>query len=460
LRALAHTDGPEAVAAHIEYVFGHVPAEHHHEMIREILSALYERKNIVILEPRGAAKTTIGNTGLLSWLIAKYPNLRVGLISNTSTQSFDFSRAIRRTFEGNVRFRELWGDLVSPVKWTNMEWIREGSGLDGTKDVTMFAVGVDGATISKRFDLIFCDDILDEENTKTPEQRETVSNWFFKTLMPCLETDGVIVVVGTRWAADDLYEVLMRPREDGGNGWRSLVRSALLTDEEGNEYSYWPGHWPVSRLQELREELGSALFACAYQNDVSGLLAGNVFRREWFDYFTTLPQGHSYTTKIGVDLASSEKERADYTARVTTTQDMCDHACGQRGDFFIRSVYRDKRETGHAEFIADGWMAYPGVGLVIVENQQFQSTLVQEVMEDYPFIPVIGKPADRDKTTRARAVAAKYEAHKIHHHASLMKSAFEIELLSFPKGHDDMVDALGYSMDLGGDTFVFGSVRR
>ena len=64
------------------------------------------------------------------------------------------------------------------------------------------------------------------------------------------------------------------------------------------------------------------------------------------------------------------------------------------------------------------------------------------------------------EVTRARAVAAKYEAHKVWHHASLKGSDFEGELLTFPRGHDDMVDALGFSMDMGGDTFVFTSVRR
>jgi predicted phage terminase large subunit-like protein len=157
---------------------------------------------------------------------------------------------------------------------------------------------------------------------------------------------------------------------------------------------------------------------------------------------------------MGVDLASSVRERADYTARVTTAEDL------DTGDFWVLSAYRDKRESHHAEFVHDGWLAYPNIGLVIVESQQFQSTLIQEVMETYPKIPIEGKKADVDKTTRARAVAAKYEAHKVHHHSSLRGTAYEVELLSFPKGHDDFVDALGYSMDLGGNEFFFGSLRR
>jgi predicted phage terminase large subunit-like protein len=82
------------------------------------------------------------------------------------------------------------------------------------------------------------------------------------------------------------------------------------------------------------------------------------------------------------------------------------------------------------------------------------------VLQDYPGIPIEGRKNDVDKVTRARAVAAKYEGHKVYHHASLKNSDFERELMSFPKGHDDFVDALGYSMDLTQGGFFFGSMRR
>lgn len=436
-----------------EAVFKYQPARHHAEMLEFLLDCIYRRENAVDLEPRGAAKTTWGNTDLLTWIIAEMPDIRIGLISNTAKQANDFSRAIRWTLESNTEFRDIYGDLVSTTKWTDVEWLRKGSKWHGSKDVTLYSAGAGGAIISKRFDIILCDDILDEENTATPEAREKVKNWFLKTLLPCLVPDGVVVCLGTRWAEDDLYEELTRKIENGGSGWRSRVRGAVKVDENEERTSYWPEHWPLWALDAKKVELGSALFACAYENDITGLMEGNVFQRRWFRYFDQLPSDRSYTIKMGVDLASSEKQRADFTARAVVAED-------QQGNFYVLSVYRDKRETGHAAFINDGFMAYPGVGLVLCESQAFQSTLIQEVMRDYPRIPIEGKKQDIDKVTRARGVAAKYEARRIFHHESLRDSDFERELLSFPKGHDDMIDAEGLAMDMGGDGFFFGSVRR
>lgn len=422
-------------------------------MVEFVLECIDKRENGVILEPRGHAKSTWANTVLLSWLIARNPNIRVGLMSNTAKQAYDFSRAIRFTLERNDTFKDIFGDLMSgSPKLTDPAWLRADSKHVETKDVTLFAQGVGGAILSKRFDIILCDDILDEENTINIEQQEKVDTWFTKTLRPCLVPGGVIIVIGTRWAEGDLYEKLMAPPEEGGKGWRSLVKGAIY-DDGGTERALWPEVWTLEALQRERVEMGSAMFACAYLNDISGLMTGNVFRGP-FQYFTQLPADHSFTWRMGVDLASSEKERADYTARVVTAEDR------DTGDFYVFSVVRDKRETGHASFINDGYMAYPDINLVVCETNQFQSTLVQEVMRDYPRIPIEGKKADVDKVTRARAVSAKYEAHRVFHHASMAGSEFERELLSFPKGHDDMVDALGLSMDLGGGGVFFGSLRR
>lgn len=448
VKSLATTD----TFAFGEYVFSYEAYEHHVGMVEAIDAAIAERAHTVILEPRGAAKTTWGNTIYLAKYIADHPDVRIGLISNTAKQANDFSRAIRWTFESNPNFRDLYGHLVSTSKWTDVEWLRAGSRWHGSKDVTLYAAGAGGAIISKRFDIILCDDILDEENCANIEQREKIETWFFKTLLPCLVPDGVVVLLGTRWAEDDLYERLTTAVDAGGKGWRLTTTKAITEEPDGTMVSYWPEHWPVEKLLEKQVQLGTALFSCAYQNDISGLMSGNVFRRP-FDYFDTLDPEQSYTIRMGVDLASSEKERADYTARVTTAED-------DNGNFYVLSVVRDRRESHHAEFVYDGWLAHPDMSLVICESQQFQSTLIQQVMNDYPRIPIEGKKSDTDKVTRARAVSAKYEAHRIKHHVSLRESDFERELLSFPKGHDDMVDALGFSLDLGGGGLIFGSVRR
>ncbi len=413
------------------------------------------KKNGVALEPRGSSKTTSFTIGKLAHLIANEPDIRIGLFSNTATQAEAFSRAIRTTLSENDKHAEIFGETLKSSKWTDGEWVHPKSRhRKGSKDVTVYAQGTGGPIISKRFDVIVMDDILDQENTTSALQMEQTDTWFWKTVKPTLVPGGIIFVLGTRWAEGDLYQVLTDPVAKGGKGWPLLLRSALLTNEDGEEYSYWPERWSLEDLVKEREDMGSAFFAVAYQNDIAGLMRGNVFHRLSDSYyFYALPDDRDFIFKMGIDLASSEKERADYTARVITAID-------GEGEFWVMAAYRDKREDHHAEFVNDGYQAFPQIALVICENNQFQSTLIQQVMRDYPGIPIEGRKSDVDKVTRARAVAAKYEAHKVHHHISLKGSELEREQLSFPKGHDDLIDSLGFSMDLQGGGFFFGSLRR
>lgn len=450
-------------------------------MVSAILGAVSkagtdDAENVVIEEPRGSAKTTWGDTITIGWLIAQFPHLRIGLMSKTSDHAKDFSRAIRWTVESNDRFREIFPDVrPSAAKWTDGQWLVDGSPWLGSNFANLFAQGAGGQIASKRFDVILCDDILDEENSKTPEQRAAVEEWFWKTLYPCLAPNGVVIVLGTRWAEDDIYQHLTDPEEKGGKGWKLLRRQAFYKVEDFDdpaadipEYLKIPAYvtehgdglrvplwnyWGLTKLDQTKKDMGSAFFSCAYLNDISGLMEGNVFLGRNIRYYAQLDPGVDYIYRMGVDLASSEKQTADFTARVVTAED-------PDGNFYVVSVFRKRMETGHSGFINEGYTAFQNISIVIIETNQFQSTLVQEVMRDYPRIPVEGKKSDVDKVTRARAVAAKYEAHKVFHHISLKDTEFEVELLTFPKGHDDMVDALGFSMDLGSDTFIFSSVRR
>ncbi len=428
------------------------PAPHHVEMMEWILERLANRENGVALLPRGHAKTTWFNSIMLSWLVSKHPNLRVGLISNTAKQSNAFSRAVRFTLEANEYQHDVFGNLTGKHKWNDVEWIRKDSALLGTKDVSMYSAGAGGAIISKRFDLILCDDILDEENSINPEQREKVENWFWKTLKPCLVPGGSIIVIGTRWAEGDLYQSLIEDKK-----WPSIVKGAIYYDEADKEHkkpkALWPEMWPLDKLEAERRDMGSAMFACSYLNDISGLMAGNIFRREWFNYFDELPNNPAgYTWTMGVDLASSEKQRADYTARVVVAKD-------DDGNSYVFSVNRAKIETGHREFVMDGAIANPLISKIIVENNQFQGAFVKDLIAS-TMLPIVGKKAEVDKVTRARSVAARYESGKVFHHKSLAGSDFEIELLQFPKGHDDMIDALGYAMETGVGGAYFGSFRQ
>lgn len=435
LRGLARTD----FDAYFEYVFGHKLAPHMRQMVEFVEERLARGENGVILAPRGSTKTTTLNTGWLSFIIALRKDIRVGLFSQKDKKAEAMSEAIRWTISESEAFKEVFGDLRGTSAWRTSEWRRKGSRYAKSKDMTMVTGGVSSSSaVSKRFDLIFCDDILDADNTYNIDRREKTEDWFWKTLKPAQAAEGAsMIVVGTRWVEGDLYERLTET-----NHWPTLIIPAITQDAEGNDVSYWPEVWPLERLYKERDDIGWDNFACAYLNDISGNREGIIFKRDWFDYFDELPRDRKYSYSMGVDLASSERERADYTARVIVAED-------DRNEHWVLGVVRAKMESGHKQFVIDGAAAYPGISKITIETNQHQSTLVQDLLNETK-LPVVGRRTDTDKRTRARAVSARYESRRIHHHRSLRGGPFEAELTDFPKGHDDQIDALGLAMDIRG----------
>ena len=443
LRQLARTD----YYAYQEYVFGYKPAAHIRQMVEFAEERLASRENGVILAPRGSTKTTSLTTGWISHKIALNKDIRVGLFSQKDKKAEAMSNAIRWTLSESEAFKEVFGNLRGSSKWSDAEWLRKDSRWVTSKDRTMVTGGVNNSSaVSKRFDLIWCDDVLDAENTYNIDRREKTEDWFWKTMKPAQAAEGAsIIVVGTRWTEGDLYERLIET-----NKWPSLIIPAITADDEGNDVSYWPEVWPLERLYSEREDVGWDNFACSYLNDISGSREGLIFRREWFDYFDELPRDRRYILTMGVDLASSERERADYTARVIVAED-------ENHEVWVLGTYRVKTESGHRQFVKDGAAAFPGISKIIIETNQHQSTLVQDLLKETT-LPVVGRQTDTDKRTRARAVAARYESHRVHHHRSLKGAELEAEMLGFPKGHDDLIDALGLAMDMRGVSGSFAAV--
>lgn len=426
-----------------EYVFGYEPADHHRDMVTFALDIIDNGKSGVILAPRGSAKTTWLNTILLSWIVACRPNIRIGLFSQKDKKAEAMSAAIKFTISENENFKAIFGDLRSPAKWTDSEWFRKESPWTSSKDRTMVAGGANSSSaVSKRFDLLLMDDILDENNTYTIDQREKIETWFWKSLKPTLVPGGSIIVIGTRWCEGDLYEKLIE-----SNKWPSFIIPALERNEEtGEEKSYWPAVWPLDRLYKEREDVGWDNFACSYLNDISGLREGTIFKREWWEntYFDVLPHDRTYVFTIGVDLASSVRERADWTAGALVAHD-------NRGEHWVIHTERIKTDAGHHAFVVglNDWaraQGYP-VSKIIIENNQHQATTVQLLLRDTN-LPIVGRKAEVDKRTRARAAAARYESHRVHHHSSLKGRELETEMTNFDRGHDDLIDALGLGMDL------------
>jgi predicted phage terminase large subunit-like protein len=463
LRKRAATDD----AAFAEYMSNLVFPVH----LREISRFANLHTRCLALAPRGHAKTTLGLHRAARRIGTMRGNWRLGILTAVDDDAVGRSRAIRLLVE-NPRFAEVFGWAqagVEGARWRDDSWTVRG--VDLGKDATCTAMSLGSVRAGPRLDELFADDPVGQQENATAAGRAKALETYQGVVDPMVVPDGIRLFMGTRWHEDDLYASLMRI------GWPYLVRRAIEDDA-----ALWSERFSLAELAERRALMGTPLFNLQFQNDPEGM-GGNIFRREHFRYVDQVPAG---ARRAGMDLNASSSERADFTAVVEWVED-ADH------NLYFVGAWRKQLDGGHRPWLtgrtdslesgvspAYGESAGPrllwplgllppgfagaigdetrprSLSRLLIETGAFQGTFVTELLRStrLPAVPV--RP-DRDKVTRARTLAARYEAGKVFHLRSAPGLAdYEDELVSFPNGqHDDQVDAAVYGADLGAPVALY-----
>jgi len=150
-----------------------------------------------------------------------------------------------------------------------------------------------------------------------------------------------------------------------------------------------------------------------------------------------MPPGLPIT--LGVDLAISTKDGANYTAIVAIARDP------QTGIVYIREAERHRVGFADALDRITAAAARHNPVMIAIEQTQYQAAVVQELARTTA-LPVRGVRPDRDKITRFAPLLTRYEQRMVRHDPSGVPAWFRDEVASFPAGaYDDGVDAAAYA---------------
>jgi predicted phage terminase large subunit-like protein len=458
-------------AAFAEYVSDLVFPEH----LRAASRFADAHERALILAPRGHAKTTLFTHRAARLIGVTRGNWRLGILTAVDADAEGRSREIRDLVE-HPRFAEVfpWARAgVEGRRWSDGAWTVRGVSLG--KDHTCTAMSLGSVRAGPRLDALIADDPVGQQENLTAAGQRKALDTYRMVVDPMLVPGGTRIFLGTRFHEDDIYASLIRA------GWPYLMRKAIQDDGT----ALWPDYWTLALLEAQRVELGSAVFDLQYQNDPSGM-DGNIIRRDWFRYVDHVPAG---ARSVGMDLAASSKERSDYTAAVEWVTD-------SDGNLYLVGAWRERLDEGHRSWVTglddagapvttgpatagprllwpteslpagfagltDRYPAARNLVAVNVEATQYQSTFVHELL-GRTGLPARKVYPDKDKVTRARTLAARYEAGKVFHLRDAPgREAFEAEAVAFPNGrNDDLVDAAVYGADLNGtNDFYFTSAH-
>lgn len=174
----------------------------------------FSGKNMLVLGPRGSAKSTACTITYPAWMIGRNRILRFMLAcASMEKQGQAFGRQLDSIWTRNERYIKIFGELKppQPVKWDATEKIvlrKEPPG--GMKDPTLSVVGLGTAVPSRRADQIIVDDIVTQDNAYSEVMRKNVIQFVTQTLSPILVPGGRTIIVGSSWHTTDLYQVMAR----------------------------------------------------------------------------------------------------------------------------------------------------------------------------------------------------------------------------------------------------------
>jgi phage terminase large subunit-like protein len=322
--------------------------------------------------PRDHGKTEIFVHDLPLRKICEDPNIRVLIVQKTATEARKVVSVIKTELEENARLRSdyaaHWQKTAGVSDIVNKAgMVDDKTGAWGTqrlyvkrarrsKDPTVEAVGVGGAITGGHFDVIICDDVLDDENTKTEDRCHNIINWFFGTIMQLREPHTKIIVVGTlKTMLENLYSVIQE-----NPMWNMVIYPAILSHnlddiqytpiteiKDGREQIVdvvvhtpdvqvmWPAKWPIEAL--ILDMLGSPrrIWRREKMNDLAAM-AEQIFKRGYFRYYDPGDPPHFRRVLQSWDTAFKETAGAAYSVMSEWGQ--------ATAGAFLRDVFRQKLE--------------------------------------------------------------------------------------------------------------------
>jgi predicted phage terminase large subunit-like protein len=392
------------------------------------------KRTKLILMPRGSFKSTIISVGYTIQSLIRDPNKTVLVSSETQSNAGNWISEIRSHFEGNERFKRLYGD------WSNKGNIWKANALvikprnKPKKEASITAGSLEkGTQVGQHYDLIILDDVVSMNNINSDEAiQKTIDH--YKLLLSILNPGGEIVVVGTRWGFHELYAWLQDPEGPEFDQVGTFHRAA--EDDDGK--LLMPEVLNREFLEQQRKTQGSYIYSCQYLNkpEQSSL---NVFRKDQVQFYEKSPKGLIYF--LTVDPAVSMVANSDYTGIIVNGVDYY-------GNWFIQEAINEKLEPSALIHRIFGLVQqYQPLMCVAMEKFALEKMLKVNLLAEMEKTGIVFAIQDLETNTRInkqariRALQPMFENRKVF----LKKEHTELfrQVVYFPQlKHDDVLDAL------------------
>lgn len=435
-----------------------------------------------IAAPRGHAKSTnLTFKDTLHSILYQYKHYPI-ILSDSSEQAEGFLDDIKTELEDNGHIIEDFGHLKGDKVWRS-------SVLVTKTDVKVEAIGSGKKIRGRRHrnwrpDLFVLDDVENDENVNTPEQRRKLKNWFDKAVSKAGDTYTDIMYIGTVLHYDSLLSKVLANARYRTRKYRAVISFAVnqgLWDEWEKIYTnlfdenhrdnartffeaheeemlegtdvLWNEKFTYYDLMEMRVSEGSASFNSEMQNDPVDPENAD-FNEEWLDYYEPELMDFSKPNFLIIganDPSLGKNKKADTSSIIDLALDL------NTGYMYVAGASVERRKPDaiiddvietHRRYKRDLKKGYYKFGVETVQFQYFfKDVMAAKALEAGEYIPIeeIQSIANKELRIRSLQPFVKNKWIKFNReHKELIR-----QLTEFPMGaNDDAPDGLQMAVSL------------
>ena len=435
-----------------------------------------------IAAPRGHAKTTnFTFKDTLHAVLYQYKHYPI-LLSDSSEQAEGFLDDIKTELEDNPHILEDFGILKGDKVWRSSVILTKTG-------IKLEAIGSGKKIRGRRHrnwrpDLLVLDDIENDENVNTPEQRKKLKSWFDKAVSKAGDTYTDIMYIGTILHYDSLLSrVLVNPTYRTKKyravlsfatntalweEWERIYTNLFDEDHEANAWTFfqanekemlegtqvlWEEKNPYYKLMQKRLSEGEASFNSELQNDPIDPENAD-FSEEWLDYYEPELMDFSKPNFLLVganDPSLGKNKKADTSTIIDLALDL------NTGYMYVLGASVEKRKPDviiddvietHRRYKRDLKKGYYKFGVETVQFQYFfKDVMAAKALEAGEYIPIEEIQSIDNQELRIRSLQPFVKNKWIkfnRNHKELIK-----QLTEFPMGaNDDAPDGLQMAVSL------------
>ena len=209
------------------------------EKLEQFVDDCWARKSprLIIMAPPRHGKSEVASRYAPAYAFGKYPDMKIIATTHGSELSSAMNRDIQRIID-SPEYEKLFPKTRLYGK--NIRTVADGSYL---RNSDVFEIvnhrgayknaGVGGSVMGVGGNMVMVDDpIKDSEDAQSETMREKTWDWFTGTLYHRVEAGGGILIIMTRWHADDLVGRLLENAKEGGEQWDTICFPAIAEHDE------------------------------------------------------------------------------------------------------------------------------------------------------------------------------------------------------------------------------------